>query len=875
MARATWCGPEIYDVASRLVETCLRRDGSLFSSERTIWTLDLAETLEGTVGAPIEGKGSFVDKLERQLEGLEADSVQLAAELLYVQLLAESDTSGDTKVEHINRVLGVAPGTSSVPDELVNALHAGGVAAYGAGKSWRDAYMRFLVRFVIAWKSLDAEDVERRLASPWDFRDLITDTRGSTAPTVPVWNRQSALQANALLHLIFPETFEYMIAPSHRQRLTAAFAKAPGVAEAGDDEDRQIQAIRKAATEALGHGVELYWDAFHRVWSDDPSPQWTELVSWAKRIFERDDFDENERDYKLAVADKVRAAREAVESGASDWLEHLSAAFKDSKNNLTDWRAHDKFLGWCESHALAARDAIALLWQGEDAREGLTRFLAALPSEAASGPGTRLSIATFLLLGRDPTGAPFFKWTPYSRLRRALGLPPRPEADLGPEAVFRPNELAAKLGIDGRRVRDFLRETYPREAEEYGADWLLTFDQAQAVFAQFGQAEDADTTVAIYADWVDLLEELLLRLLGEGVRLRDLLDAQGIVWWVTTASPKDWGDDDRRALDAFRSGGAGHPEHKPAAPGRKAVDIPSATAELATELHLPQDWLQQNILDLLAEKKQLIFYGPPGTGKTFVARHIGRHFEENGGHMRLVQFHPSYTYEDFFEGYRPVSADGDSSVAFELVPGALREIARRAAEHPEQPHLLIVDEINRGNIAKVFGELYFLLEYRTERIELQYSREEQFELPDNLFLIGTMNTADRSIALVDSALRRRFYFVGFLPTREPVKSVLRKWLERHELDPEPAALLDKLNEAIGGDDDFSIGPSYFMTPDGGAPRLEQVWEHALKPLLEEHFYGADRDIEAEFGLKSLRRRLAEEADATTVAEEPAADDRAD
>ena len=858
MARAQWCGPEIYKVADQFVETCLRHDGSLFSAERPIWTLDLAQTLDGTVGGPIEMEGTFVEKLERQLQGLDSDAVQLAAELLCVQLLSETKTGGDKKAELINQVLAVTPGTSPIPDELLAALDGGGVADYGPGKRWRDAYLRFMVRFVIAWKSLDPEDVERRLSSPWEFRDLVAGIRTST----------DALAANALLHLIFPETFEYMIAPKHRHKLTAAFAMAPGVAEAGDDEDRKIQAIRRVATDALGREVVLYWEAFHRVWSEDPSPQWTEFVSWGRRVFERDDFDENERDYKLALAEKIRLVREATENGNSKWLELLSAAFKDGHNNLTDWRAHDKFIGWCEREAEAARDAVGLLWRGEDAREALTEFLAAVPKEAASGPGTRLSIATFLLLGKYPTSAPFFKWTPYATLRRALGLPAKPEADLDPEAVFRPSELAAKLGVDGRRVRDFLRQTYPREAEEHGAEWLLTFDQAQAVVTQFGGAEDADTTVAIYADWVDLLEELLLRLLGQGVQLRDMLDAQGIVWWVTAApSPKDWSEEDLRALEAFRGGENADEEQKkkpPPSPGQ-VVALPAATAELAADLHLPQEWLQKSILDLLAEKKQLIFYGPPGTGKTFVAQRIGRHLSEGGGHSRLVQFHPSYTYEDFFEGYRPVGAN-DGEVSFELIPGALREIARHARENPEQPHLLIVDEINRGNIAKVFGELYFLLEYRDQRIELQYSRDEQFELPENLFLIGTMNTADRSIALVDSALRRRFYFVGFVPTAEPVKSVLRKWLERYELDPEPAALLDKLNETIG-DEDFSIGPSYFMTPDGAEPRLDRVWEHALRPLLEEHFYGAGRDINAEFGLESLRRRLAEEADKTTAVSE--------
>ncbi len=102
-------------------------------------------------------------------------------------------------------------------------------------------------------------------------------------------------------------------------------------------------------------------------------------------------------------------------------------------------------------------------------------------------------------------------------------------------------------------------------------------------------------------------------------------------------------------------------------------------------------------------------------------------------------------------------------------------------------HLLVIDELNRGNVSKVFGELYFLLEYRNRAVELQYSRDERFSLPENLLIIGTMNTADRSIALVDSALRRRFYFQGLVPTRWPVNELLRTWLNEHGLEPDPAA----------------------------------------------------------------------------------------
>jgi 5-methylcytosine-specific restriction protein B len=171
------------------------------------------------------------------------------------------------------------------------------------------------------------------------------------------------------------------------------------------------------------------------------------------------------------------------------------------------------------------------------------------------------------------------------------------------------------------------------------------------------------------------------------------------------------------------------------------------------------------------------------------------------------------------------------------------------------PHFLIIDEINRANLAKVFGELYFLLEYRKKSVRLTYSGEE-FALPRNLFVIGTMNTADRSIALVDAAMRRRFAFVELSPRVEPTRRLLWRWLESEEKDTEPADLLDALNARID-DADFRIGPSYLMKPgvyrEGG---LERTWRTKILPLLEEHHYGEGIDIEKRYGLAALRATVA-------------------
>jgi MoxR-like ATPase len=270
----------------------------------------------------------------------------------------------------------------------------------------------------------------------------------------------------------------------------------------------------------------------------------------------------------------------------------------------------------------------------------------------------------------------------------------------------------------------------------------------------------------------------------------------------------------------------------------------------------PPDIILTNyvMLELLADKRQVVFYGPPGTGKTFVAKRLAEHLA-GVDDVRLVQFHPSYSYEDFFEGFRPrLSTEGQ--LGFELVPGPFRRMVDAAKDDPAHPHVLVIDEINRGNLAKVFGELYFLLEYRDEPIELLYSPEESdFRLPENVFLIGTMNTADRSIALVDAAMRRRFAFQGFFPGRYPIRDLLRAWLRREGLPTRPADLLDELNARIA-DEDFAIGPSYLMTRrvDGHAG-LERIWRTAILPLLEEHYFGQGRDLNKEFGLAALIRAV--------------------
>lgn len=176
-------------------------------------------------------------------------------------------------------------------------------------------------------------------------------------------------------------------------------------------------------------------------------------------------------------------------------------------------------------------------------------------------------------------------------------------------------------------------------------------------------------------------------------------------------------------------------------------------------------------------------------------------------------------------------------------------------------HFLLIDEINRGNLAKLFGELYFLLEYRDEPIHMQYQEddEEDFSLPENLYIIGTMNTADRSIALVDLALRRRFHFVEFHPDSEPVKCLLRRWLERQGLHETLGIVkvIERANELLQDDRHAAIGPSYFMKEDLDRKTVKRIWNHSVLPYIEERLFG-DEELIREFDFKKLCTDVAPE-----------------
>ncbi|WP_051056114.1 McrB family protein [Cylindrospermum stagnale] len=215
---------------------------------------------------------------------------------------------------------------------------------------------------------------------------------------------------------------------------------------------------------------------------------------------------------------------------------------------------------------------------------------------------------------------------------------------------------------------------------------------------------------------------------------------------------------------------------------------------------------KQNIeiwLRVIERKKQAIFYGSPGTGKTFIVEKVAKYLISGGdGFSELLQFHPAYSYEDFIQGIRPQSQDGN--LTYPLVPGRFLEFCKKA-ESCQDTCVLIIDEINRANLVQVFGELMYLLEYREREIPLAGGNT--FRIPKNVRIIGTMNTADRSIAQIDHALRRRFAFIELRPNYDVlIKYHLKTGFAVIDL----IKILEQVNQAIA-DKNYEIGVSFFLT----------------------------------------------------------------
>jgi 5-methylcytosine-specific restriction protein B len=263
------------------------------------------------------------------------------------------------------------------------------------------------------------------------------------------------------------------------------------------------------------------------------------------------------------------------------------------------------------------------------------------------------------------------------------------------------------------------------------------------------------------------------------------------------------------------------------------------------------------LVGLIRTKKNVILQGAPGVGKTFAAKRLAYSMmgQKNQDRVMLVQFHQSYTYEDFIEGFRPTSAGS----GFEIKKGSFYNFCKKAGEDLENEYFFIIDEINRGNLSKIFGELFMLIENdkRGNSLQLLYS-DEKFNVPSNVYIIGMMNTADRSLAMLDYALRRRFAFYTMNPgfNSDGFRAYKTK-LASSKMD-KLIACVESLNSVIAADDSlgegFCVGHSYFCNiEDATDTVLSNIVEYELVPLLKEYWF--DEPIKVKDWTNNLRSAI--------------------
>lgn len=615
----------------------------------------------------------------------------------------------------------------------------------------------------------------------------------SALATFPIENAYA--QREALLHLLFPDVFEDIVSRTSKKTIRDVFKARLGEQSTGDA-DRDLLAIRTALSEEYGNGFSFYDPEITQIWNQvaTDTERWDDYIHWAKEIYDWPGFDAEEYDYKIEDGRLAGASLLAAASGSTEWIDLAETAMKAT--NLVRWQASGRLVPWWREHPNEGREMLAAIQRSEASlADRLRGFLDPLPDDLLSGADL-LRVVSFFFLGSDAKEYPPAAATALARSYKLTGYP-APPAGAG----------------QARRYRHA----------------LAFFDRLK---------KEADT---------------------RGLKLRDRLDAQSVMWALTENDPPPTlSADERAAFEAWRKGERLHPPVEGPEPGPMSPPPhPVQTLQqLADELFVPVEFLD-TVVSLLRERRQLIFYGPPGTGKTYIARKLMEYLAPEPERHSVVQFHPSYSYEDFVEGYRPAKSDG-GGLTYTLQPGPLLRLASAASDSAEQ-HVLLIDEINRGNLPRILGELLYALEYRDAPVQRMYSPGDPLRLPKNLLVLGTMNTADKSIGLIDAALRRRFHFIPLFPGEGPLTDFLSLWLDSYV--PEMghvAKIVDRLNaelrKRVGRQ--LQVGHSYFLREDLNEEILARIWDADVLPFLEDQFFGREEDL-VHFRLDRLREAVHE------------------
>ena len=785
----------IFRAAEHWKRVALESDGSVFS-DASLWTTENIDQIDQYFVQRLDmGEGTFMEKLEKQLAPASAEAKRLAAEMLWLMLLCPANVHPPNKREVFSQIWawGGSPADGDSPflqDDVLNGLGSAGTA-FNAYR-WRE--LVFFVLLMKAYKALPPDARQRLLTDGWAFADWME--------SIP--EERTRQLRHMILHLLFPDHFERIFGGTDRKTIVRSFTQktAREVNRLSPTQlDRELAAIRRNRSHELRtEDLDFYISPLREQWKrgslqkELADIRYEHVVQALSRI----DSDGIPDSVQPSTYDLIHRGRRYPPEYA------LSLAAASVAGEELD---PSEFSGGESSQALQILRKLSFRIERKD-------FLPELISSfiAQADQGTSLAVDEYpksyqgldihVSFGKgDVSPVPWVSFLGYGQ-RTSKGISPavlyyRAAGKLvvayGVTSQEPPDEDWLHIG-DAQKITSLVGEDHGARSERYGASYV------HSIF----ETEDLDPDLVTAA-----LDDVIAKF---------------------------------HAQFGERSSDRG-------SPSIVNEEAPSYSTLDALDGLFMQPERFESILQLVRTKRNIILQGPPGVGKTFFSRRLAYALmgERAKDRLGMVQFHQAYAYEDFVQGYRP------SGTGFRLKNGIFHKFCTQAADDPGNLYVFVVDEINRGNLSKVFGELMMLIEPDKRgpdwAMPLAYAEdlEDTFYVPENLFLIGLMNTADRSLAMVDYALRRRFAFVDLEPAfhTDQFNDYLVAIGATPAFAKQVVSRLSALNRRIAQDlvnhgPGFRIGHSFFCAVDEDeVPNqawFEQIVQTEIEPLLREYWF---------------------------------------